>query len=71
MTQTEIIAEHLKVYGSITTWEAFERYGITRLSAQIYLLKKEGYDFTEEWITKQNRYGKSVSFKKYILEENK
>lgn len=69
MTQKERILEHLKKYGSITTWESFELYGDTRLSDKIYRLKQEDYKFEEEWITKKNRYGKPVSFKKYILKE--
>lgn len=67
MTQKERILDHLKKYGSITTWESFERYGDTRLSDKIYRLKKDGYDFDEEWITKKNRFGSPVTFKKYIL----
>ena len=67
MSQEQRILEHLKKYGSITTWESFERYGITRLSAKIYNLKKLGCIFDEEIIKKTNRYGKKISFKKYIL----
>ena len=70
MTQKDRILNHLKTYGSITTWDSFELYGDTRLSDKIYRLKKENYEFDEEWITKKNRYGKPVSFKKYILKEN-
>ena len=68
MTQKQRILEHLKKYGSITTWESFELYGDTRLSDKIYQLKKDGYTFNEEWIKKENRYGKMIEFKKYILE---
>ena len=66
-TQKERILNHLKQYGSITTWESFELYGDTRLSDKIYRLKKDGYNFDEEWIKKENRYGKMIEFKKYIL----
>ena len=67
MTQKDRILEHLKKYGSITTWDSFELYGDTRLSDKIYRLKKDNYEFDEEWISKKNRYGKPVVFKKYIL----
>lgn len=70
MTQKDRILEHLQKHGSITTWESFELYGDTRLSDKIYRLKQEDYEFEEEWITKKNRYGKPVSFKKYILKED-
>lgn len=71
MTQKQRILEHLKKYGSITTWDSFSLYGDTRLSDKIYQLKKDNYEFDEEWITKKNRYGKPVSFKKYILREER
>lgn len=69
MTQNEMIYDYLKKKGSITTYEAFTELFITRLSARIYDIKKMyNLDIKEEWITKKNRYGKSCSFKKYILE---
>ena len=69
MTQEQMVLEYLKENGSITTWEAYSKLYITRLSAKIYDLKKlYGCRFSEEWITKKNRYGRIVKFKKYILE---
>ena len=67
MTQTDMVLDYLEKKGSITTWEAYSKLFITRLSAKIYDLKKLGYEFNEEWITKKNRYGRKVNFKKYIL----
>lgn len=67
MTQKDRILDHLEKYGSITTWQSFELYGDTRLSDKIYRLKKDNYEFDEEWITKINRFGEKVTFKKYIL----
>lgn len=67
MTQNEMIAKHLEMFGSITTFESFQEYGITRLSARIKDLKIRGYRFEEEWISRKNRFGKPVTFKKYIL----
>ena len=66
-TQKERILEHLKRYGSITTFQSFMMYGDTRLSDKIYKLKKDGYCFKEEWQEGQNRFGKPVRYKKYIL----
>lgn len=69
MTQNEMIYDYLKKNGSITTYEAFTELFITRLSARIYDIKKMyNLSIKEEWITKKNRYGKTCSFKKYILE---
>ena len=70
MTQNEMILEYLNEFGSITTYESYAELFITRLSARIWDLKhKYGCEFDEEWITKKNRYGKTCSFKKYILKD--
>ncbi len=66
-TQLEIIENHLKKYGSITTYHAFTEYGITRLSHYIYVLRNKGYNIENSYKTKKNRYGNNVSFAKYIL----
>ena len=71
MTQNEMVYDYLKKYGSITTYEAFTELFITRLSARIFDIKEQyNVKLKEEWITKKNRYGKTCSFKKYILEES-
>lgn len=67
MSQKEMILQHLKDYGSITSWEAIIEYGATRLSAIIYNLKKLGYGFLCEQVTRKNRYGKNTTFTRYHL----
>jgi hypothetical protein len=67
-TQTERILRHLKDYNSITTWEAIQEYGITRLSARIFDIKDMGYKIKSEIETATNRYGETVNYKRYILE---
>ena len=69
MTQEQRILKHLKDYKHITSWEAIMEYGVTRISARIFNLKKQGYKIKTERISTKNRYGDSVSFAKYILEE--
>lgn len=69
MTQKMIILRHLLDNKSITTFESFERYGITDLQKAIQLLRKEDWNITDEWIKTTNRYGNRVKFKKYSLEE--
>lgn len=68
MNQREMIIDYINDFGSITSYEAYIDLGITQLATRIKELKEQGYTFTTEWITKKNRYGKSVSFKKYKLE---
>lgn len=68
MTQNEMIIKYLNEHGSITTYESYSKLFITRLSARIFEIKnKYGIEFEEEWVTKKNIYGKTCSFKKYIL----
>ncbi len=67
--QKEKIIEHIKKYGSITSYEAYIDLGITQLGARLDDLKKEGYEFETEWITKKNKDETIVNFKKYYLKE--
>lgn len=69
MNQREQIIDYIKNFGSITSYEAYIDLGITQLATRIKELKEQGYYFNYEWITKKNRYGKNVSFKKYKLED--
>lgn len=63
----EILLDHFRRFRAITTLDAFEMYGMTRLSAVIYNLKKENYRFDEEWVEVENRYGNKIKVKAYIL----
>ena len=61
------LLNHFNKYGSITSMEAFEYYGITRLSARIKDLRDLGYNVVTLMIDGTNRYGESVRYAKYIL----
>ena len=69
MTQKERVLQYLEEKGSITSLEAFRHIGCTRLSAVIFNLKEEGYEFDREFVTKKNRWGDKVSFARYILKD--
>lgn len=62
------ILEHIKGFGSITTFEAFTYLGCTRLSEYIRQLRLE-YNIKDEWVEDINRYGEKIQYKKYWLEE--
>ena len=53
--------------GSITTFEAFSELGITRLASRIHDLTQDGYQIEREMITRKNRLGDYVSYKKYWI----
>ena len=41
MTQSEQVKLHLEEYNTITSWEAIQKYHITRLAAVIYILRND------------------------------
>ena len=70
LNQCNLILQYLNDFGSITTFESFTELGITRLPSRIYDLKEQGYKFNEEWVSRKNRYGKMICFKKYMLQKD-
>ena len=65
--QKKAILEHLQNSGSITSMEAFEQYGATRLSAIIFDLRKLGYDIETKDIATKNRYGNTCVYARYVM----
>lgn len=66
-TQRDRVINFIRMYGSITSMEAFTELGITQLGARIDELQKEGYHFKKEWETGTNRLGEKIDYKKYSL----
>lgn len=58
------ILEHLRTNPWLTSKEAFEKYGITRLAACIFDLREKGYDIDVETTT---RFGEPCSYARYVL----
>lgn len=63
---TDIIA-HLRKYKSITSNEAIKRYGATRLSGIIFILREKGFDIETEMTQSKNRYGHISNYAIYHL----
>ena len=66
-TQNKLLLRHLQQFGSITSMEAYELYGITRLSGRIYDLRQMGYAIKGVTESSVNRYGKKVKYRRYSL----
>lgn len=66
MTQKERIIDYIRLHGSITTMEAFSNLHITRLSARIEELKKDGYKSHCTIVTKPGTEG-TVRYGRYSL----
>lgn len=68
-TKIEKILLHLLEYGHITSWEAIKEYGVTRLSAVIWVLRhKRNLIIKSERIEFVDRFGDKGHFVNYILE---
>lgn len=69
-SQTAAVLEHMKYYGTITSIEAIELYGATRLSGLIWYLKQLGYNIISVKRNGENRYGNHTHWAEYTLMEN-
>ena len=66
-TQFRDVLAHLIEHGSITTIEAFQKYGCTRLAARIFDYRAMGYEIESDSMTTKNRYGNPVTVAVYRL----
>lgn len=69
-TQTSEVLKYLKEEGSITSLQAINLFGATRLSDIIFRLRKQHNIETKQILTK-NRYGNVVKYGKYIYHGEK
>lgn len=69
ITQCDRILRHIRDYGSITSLEAMQEYGIMRLASRINDLKRRGYSIMVTTETSKNRYGEPTSYARYSLLE--
>ena len=68
-SQVKQIKEHLEWYDTITSWEAIQKYHITRLSAVIHTLRHElGMNISSTNKVAEN--GKKYAQYKLIREQN-
>lgn len=73
MRQVDLILRHLRDFGSISSWEALQEYGIMRTASRICDIRRMGIGIKSEIVTGKNRYGEPIKFARYSLmeEENK
>ena len=67
ITKLQKVLEHLQQNGTITSIEAIELYGATRLSDIIFNLRKRGYNIETKMIETIDRYGNPCYYGKYIF----
>lgn len=68
-SQMELILEYMRRYGKISTFEAFEHIGCTRLPARISDLKEQNHIILTTRKKKIGRLGNVVSYCEYTLME--
>ena len=66
--KTNEVLKHLQTYGSITSIEAINLFGATRLSAIIFNLRKRGYNIISVSKKTKDRYGHVVPYAEYTLQ---
>ena len=71
LTQKEEVLKHIKKYGSITSWDAFANYRITRLSARIADLEADGYQIKHTTETCKLLSGRTTTITRYSLKRRK
>ena len=66
-SQYDVILNHLKEGKEISQLEATQKYGILRLGAIIFNLRRDGYNITSRTEHSPNRYGNISNFAIYKM----
>jgi hypothetical protein len=66
-TKSSQVLKHLQTRKTITSWQAIEMYGATRLSAIIFNLRQKGYIISSIDKKAIDRNGNTTIFSKYEL----
>lgn len=65
------VLNYMRAHGSITSFEAFQKLNITRLSAQIFILRADGHNIASIRRGTINSYGNPCSYVEYrLMKEN-
>ena len=64
--QTTEILNYLQNEGTLTSKDAFDLFGATRLSARIFDLRKKGYDIETRMVAGYTRYGDTCEYAVYV-----
>lgn len=67
MTQVQKVLDHMQEYGSISTMEAFRKFGITRLASRIFDIRRMGIGVEAETVTYKDQDGETVRYARYSL----
>lgn len=69
MTKTQAVLDWLKTHASISSMEAIQNFGATRLSAIIFNLRNKGYNIETVWCEGTDRFGNTMRYARYYLRD--
>lgn len=69
LSQNDEILKYMKDFGTITSLQALADLGCMRLASRISDLRRAGYNISREMVIDTNRYGKTVCYARYRLED--
>ena len=64
-----MVLKYLQDVGTITPLDALREFGIMRLAARIWELRKLGHNISKTTEERENRYGYTVRYARYRLNE--
>ena len=68
-TQRKMLLQHMREIGPITRAEAMDIYGIGNITARLSELRKEGIKIQTITTKGKNRFGKKISYARWMLME--
>ena len=69
-SQKDIVLQYMKDHGRITTMDAFRDLRITRLSARIWELRRQGIHINTQRVDYKDENGKPKHYDLYLLGAN-
>lgn len=70
MTKTQAVLDWLQTHASISSMEAINNFGATRLSAIIFNLKRKGHNIETVMCEGRDRFGNQMRFARYYLRDS-
>lgn len=69
--QQQRVLDYMNAFGSISSMEAFQDLGVTRLAAVIFELKRKGIAIRSKTEARTNRFGEVKHFSRYSVVNGK
>ena len=70
MNKTKAVLDWLKTHASISSMEAIQSFGATRLSVIIFNLRKRGYNIETVRCEGTDRFGNPMRYARYYLRDS-